>query len=63
MLFKCYRSSASEDVQEQVWKYSEYVHAYSIKGYLEFYIREDRVNWALLIDPFMRHISTKDFIE
>ena len=63
MLFKCYRSSASEDVQEKVWQYSEYVHAYSIKGYLEFYIREDRVNWALLIDPFMRHISTKDFIE
>lgn len=63
MLFKCYRSSASEDVQEQVWLYSEYVHAYSIKGYLEFYIREDLVTWALLVDPFMRHIRDKDFIE
>ena len=63
MRLLCYRSSASEDVQEAVWKCSEYVHAYSIKGYLEFYIREDRVNWALLIDPFMRHIRDKDFIE
>lgn len=63
MRLLCYRSSASEDVQEQVWQCSEYVHAYSIKGYLEFYIREDRVNWALLIDPLMRHIRDKDFIE
>jgi hypothetical protein len=62
MRLLCYRSSASEDVQEQVWTCSEYVHAYSIKGYLEFYIREDRVAWALLVDPFMRHIRHKDLI-
>jgi len=63
MLFKCYRSSASEAVQEQVWQYSSYVHAYAIKGTCEFYIREDKLSFALLIDPFMRHIRTKDFIE
>lgn len=63
MLFKCYRSSADIDIQEQVWLYASYVHAYSVKGWVEFYIREDRVTWALLVDPFMRHISTKDFIE
>ena len=63
MLLLCYRSSASIDIQEQVWLCSEYVHAYSIQGYLEFYIREDRVAWALLVDPFMTHIPSKDFIE
>lgn len=63
MLLLCYRSSASIDIQEQVWLCSEYVHAYSIKGYLEFYIREDKLSFALLIDPLMTHIRTKDFIE
>jgi hypothetical protein len=63
MRLLCYRSSASEDVQEQVWKLSEYVHAYAVKGTCEFYIREDRLSFALLIDPFMTHIRTKDFIE
>jgi hypothetical protein len=63
MRLLCYRSCASEDVQEAVWKCSEYVHAYSIKGYLEFYIREDKLSFALLIDPLMTHIRTKDFIE
>jgi hypothetical protein len=63
MLFKCYRSSASEHVQEQVWQLASYVHAYAVKGTCEFYIREDRLSFALLIDPFMRHIRTKDFIE
>jgi hypothetical protein len=63
MLLKCYRSSASIDIQEQVWLCAEYVHAYSVQGYLEFYIREDRLSFALLIDPLMRHIRSKDFIE
>lgn len=62
MLLLCYRSHASIDIQEQVWLCADYVHAYSVAGILEFYIREDRVNWALLIDPFMRHIRTKDLI-
>ena len=63
MLYKCYRSSASMDIQEQVWLYASYVHAYAIKGVCEFYIREDRLSFALLVDPFMTHIGTKDFIE
>ena len=63
MLFKCYRSSASIDVQEQVWQYASYVHAYAVKGWCEFYIREDRLSFALLCDPFMTHIRTKDFFE
>jgi hypothetical protein len=63
MRLLCYRSSASIDIQEQVWLCAEYVHAYSVQGYLEFYIREDRLSFALLIDPLMTHIRTKDFIE
>jgi len=63
MLFKCYRSWASEDIQEQIWQLASYVHAYSVRGVCEFYIREDRLSFALLVDPFMTHIRTKDFIE
>jgi len=60
MKLLCYRSSASMDTQEQLWLCSQYVHASSVAPYAEFYIREDRVNFALLIDPFMRHIGHKD---
>ena len=63
MLYKCYRSSASMAIQEQVWQYASYVHAYAVKGTCEFYIREYRLSFALLVDPFMTHIRTKDFIE
>ena len=63
MLFKCYRSWASEDIQEQIWQLASYVHAYSVRGVCEFYIREDKLSFALLIDPLMRHIRSKDFIE
>jgi len=63
MLFKCYRSSASMDVQEQVWLYASYVHAHAIKGTCEFYIREDKLSFALLVDPAMTHIRSKDFID
>lgn len=62
MLLKCYRSNAHIDIQEQVWLCAEYVHAYSVQGYLEFYIREDKVYWALIIDPSMRPIRHKDLI-
>jgi hypothetical protein len=62
MLFKCYRSWASEDIQEQIWQYASYVHAYSVKGVCEFYIREDRISWALLLDPQMVHVKSKDVI-
>ena len=63
MIIRCYRSSAEYAVQEQVWQCSEYVHAMSVEPYAEFYIREDRVFFALMIDPSMRHIASKDLIE
>ena len=63
MLIRCYRSSADIEIQEQIWLCAEYVHAMSIEPYAEFYIREDRVWFALMIDPNMRHQAHKDLIE
>ena len=63
MRLLCYRSCASLDVQEAVWLCAEYVHAYSVQGYLEFYIREDKLSFALLVDPLMRHIRSRDLVE
>ena len=60
---RCYRTWASAEVQEQIWKLSEYVHAYSVSGVCEFYIREDKLSWALLIDPLMTPVRDKDFVE
>jgi hypothetical protein len=62
MYIRCYRTWADSASQEQIWLCSEYVHAYSVNGVCEFYIREDRVAWALLIDPTMTHVHTKDLI-
>lgn len=62
MKLLCYRTCADISVQEQLWLCSEYVHAMSIANYAEFYIREDKVYWALLVDPSMRHIVSKDLI-
>ena len=63
MYIRCYRSWASTEVQEQLWLCAEYAHAYSVRGVCEFYIREDKLSFALLVDPLMTHIRDKDFIE
>ena len=60
MRLLCYRTSASMEAQEQLWLCAEYVHALSIPGYAEFYIPEDRLSFALIIDPLMRHLAHKD---
>ena len=62
MYIRCYRSCADMTVQEQIWQCAEYVHALAIEPYAEFYIREDRVFFALMIDPAMRHIAERDLI-
>ena len=62
MRLYCYRTSASYEVQEQLWSCAEYVHAVSVEPYAEFYIREDRLSLALLIDPLMTHVYKKDMI-
>ena len=62
MRLLCYRSCADYSTQEQLWLCSEYVSAVSVEPYAEFYIREDKLAWALLIDPFMTHVYKKDMI-
>ena len=62
MRLLCYRTCASYEVQEQLWLSAEYVHAVSVEPYAEFYIREDKLAWALLIDPHMVHVYKKDMI-
>ena len=60
MRLLCYRTSAESSVQEQLWLCSEYVHALLIEPYAEFYIREDRLSFALMLDPNMTHVNNKD---
>jgi hypothetical protein len=60
---RCYRSSADIEIQEQIWLCALYVHALAVAPYAEFYIPEDRVFFALMIDPTMRHIAKNDLIE
>ena len=62
MRLLCYRTCAEYSVQEQLWSCAEYVHAVSVEPYAEFYIREDRLSLALLIDPLMVHVYKKDMI-
>jgi hypothetical protein len=62
MRLLCYRTSAPMPVQEQLWLCSEYVHALAIAGYAEFYIREDRLSFALILDPLMTRVKQKDLI-
>lgn len=62
MRLLCYRTCAEYSVQEQLWLSAEYVHAISVEPYAEFYIREDKIAWALLIDPHMVHVYKKDLI-
>ena len=62
MRLYCYRTCAPIAVQEQIWLFSEYVHALAVEPYAEFYIREDRVCMARILDPHMVHVRTKDLI-
>ena len=62
MRLYCYRTCASYEVQEQLWSCAESVSAVSVEPYAEFYIREDKLAWALLVDPLMVHVYKKDLI-
>jgi len=62
MYIRCYRTSAPAGVQEQLWQCAEWVHACAVEPYAEFYIREDRVFWALMIDPQMTPVPRKDHV-
>jgi hypothetical protein len=56
----CYQTWADIETQEQLWLCAEAVGALPA-GAARFYIREDRVSWALLLDPSMRHIHKEDY--
>lgn len=59
MLLLCYLSSAGMPIREQIWLSASYAH-YHPMGTL-FYIPEDRVAFALLLDPHMQRLCRKDF--
>jgi hypothetical protein len=56
----CYQTWSSIETQEQLWLCAEAVGAMPA-GCARFYIREDRLSFALLLDPTMRHIHTLDY--
>ena len=57
----CYESFATSDIRDLIWLNALWVSAYAIDA-CRFYIREDRVAFALLLDPNMRHIHKEDYI-
>jgi len=56
----CYQTWADMPTQEQLWLCAEAVGAMPA-GCARFYIRADRVAWAFLLDPNMRHIKNLDY--
>lgn len=65
MLILCYESSASITTQEQLWlavSKSGWMSAGPIKGINRFYIPEDRVAWAMLVDSTLRRVPEQDWI-
>ena len=56
----CYQTWADIATQEQLWLCSVAVHAMPATC-ARFYIREDRLSFALLLDPHMRHIKDMDY--
>jgi hypothetical protein len=61
MYIRCYESTAEADVKEQLWLLSEYMSA-SSGGAVRFYILDNKLTWALIVDPAMRHIHSEDLI-
>lgn len=57
----CYQTWADKTTQEQLWLCAEAVGAMPA-GCARFYIREDRLSFALLLDPDMRHIKNLDYV-
>jgi hypothetical protein len=58
----CYQTWADMATQEQLWLCSEAVCAMPAHC-ARFYIREDRLTFALMLDPTMRHIKDMDYYQ
>ena len=57
----CYQTWSDEATQQQLWLYAEAFGAGPVAACNRFYIREDRLAIALLLDPDMRHIKHMDY--
>jgi hypothetical protein len=58
----CYQSWTSDpDLKQALWLCSDSFGAGPIDACNRYYIREDRLSFALLIDPSMRHIKEMDY--
>ena len=57
----CYQSWSDPTTQQQLWLCSDAMSAGPIRACNRFYIREDRLSFALLLDPLMRHMRELDY--
>lgn len=57
----CYQTWADESTRAQLRLCSEAVEAGPEEYCVRYYIREDRLSWARLIDPTLRHIRDLDY--
>jgi len=60
MRIYCYTSLADSRTREQLWLCAEWATVLPIGT--RFYIREDRLSFALLIDSQMKPVSKFDYI-
>ena len=56
----CYHTWADMPTQEQLWLCADAVGACAANT-AHFYIREDRLSFALLVDPTMTHRPKNDY--
>ena len=57
----CYQSWSDPTTQQQLWLCSDAMSAGPIRACNRFYIREDLLSFALLLDPLMRHMRELDY--
>ena len=60
MLIRCLHSYADPQTLEQLWLYSEWISQVPLGT--RFYIREDRVCLAFIIDPHLEPCPLHDYI-
>lgn len=57
----CYQTWADEATRQQLWLCADAHESGPEELCARYYIREDRLSWAFLIDPTMRHIRDLDY--
>ena len=63
-MIRCYSTLSDSDTQDRLFQYAISVGGWisTQLGQLSVYIPEDRVAWALLIDPALVRRPTLDYI-